>query len=335
MSGRSGVAGCAPRSRTRVRSLRCSAAPSARRARRRDQRVHDFVHSRSSTFPWTTCASRPESWTGEPLIPATMRGPPCHPAERDGDLSRRPCIFEPHDRPPAAAIHRGRAVRPRAHAHRPGRGHRGRGVPQARGLLPPGPRPRSTRRSLDLYERREPVDIVTVAEALERTERPRGGRRPRLPRRGCQPDADRRQRRPLRAHRRAQGGAAEPDRRGRARSPASATRTRPRSRRRSTAPRRSCSRSASGGSRPASRRSRRLLHAAYDRLDYLHAAPGRDQRHPHRLRGPRHADHRAPEDRPRDPRRAARRSARPASRSTSPSTPRSATARASASSASR
>ena len=34
---------------------------------------------------------------------------------------------------------------------------------------------------LELFERREPVDIVTVAEALERRERARGDRRPRLP----------------------------------------------------------------------------------------------------------------------------------------------------------
>ena len=34
---------------------------------------------------------------------------------------------------------------------------------------------------LDLFERREPIDIVTVAEALERDRRPRGDRRPRLP----------------------------------------------------------------------------------------------------------------------------------------------------------
>ena len=41
---------------------------------------------------------------------------------------------------------------------------------KARGLLPAGARRRSTRRSLDLFERREPIDIVTVAEALERTD---------------------------------------------------------------------------------------------------------------------------------------------------------------------
>ena len=38
------------------------------------------------------------------------------------------------------AIRRSRAVRARVDPHRPRRGHRGRRVPQARGLLPPGPR---------------------------------------------------------------------------------------------------------------------------------------------------------------------------------------------------
>ena len=38
---------------------------------------------------------------------------------------------------------------------------------------------------LDLFERREPIDIVTVAEALERDRRPGGDRRARLPRARC------------------------------------------------------------------------------------------------------------------------------------------------------
>ena len=102
---------------------------------------------------------------------------------------------------------------------------------------------------LDLFERREPIDIVTVAEALERAERPRGGRRPRLPRRRC-----RTRRRPPSTRPSTPGsssarrvlrnliGAAGQDRRHRLRGPGRGRR------RRSTAPRRSCSRSASGAS---------------------------------------------------------------------------------------
>ena len=48
---------------------------------------------------------------------------------------------------------------------------------------------------LDLFERREPIDIVTVAEALERTRRARGDRRPRLPLEPVERDAHRRPRR--------------------------------------------------------------------------------------------------------------------------------------------
>ena len=68
---------------------------------------------------------------------------------------------------------------------------------------------------LELFERREPIDIVTVAEALERSERARGDRRPRLPLEPLERDPDRRPRRPVRPDRRAQGGPPEPHRRGR------------------------------------------------------------------------------------------------------------------------
>ena len=65
---------------------------------------------------------------------------------------------------------------------------------------------------LDLYERREPIDIVTVSEVLERDGEPRAGRRRSLSDQPHQPHAHRGQRRLLRPHRRTQGRAAEPHR---------------------------------------------------------------------------------------------------------------------------
>ena len=65
---------------------------------------------------------------------------------------------------------------------------------------------------LDLFERREPIDIVTVAETLERREELEADRRACLSLEPLQRDAHRRPRRPVRADRRAQGGAAKPDR---------------------------------------------------------------------------------------------------------------------------
>ena len=127
---------------------------------------------------------------------------------------------------------------------------------------------------LELFERREPIDIVTVSEALERSERARGRRRPGLPLEPVELHADRRPRRPVRPDRRAQGRPPEPDRRGGADRRASATRTRPRSRRRSTGRRRSSSRSARSGSTSGSRSWIRSSTQAYDRLDYLHAHRG-------------------------------------------------------------
>ena len=111
-----------------------------------------------------------------------------------------------------------------------------------------GPRTSIARRTakiyaamLDLLERREPIDIVTVAEALERSGdlEAIGGRAYLGTLSNETPTAVHAD--AVRPDRRAQGAAPEPDRGGRARSPASGTRIRPRSRRRSTAPRRSCS----------------------------------------------------------------------------------------------
>ena len=68
---------------------------------------------------------------------------------RDGVIARARRDQEPtrrRDRSPAAAEPRGRAVRPRLDPHRPRRDRRGRGVPAAGGLLPPRQRPRSTAR---------------------------------------------------------------------------------------------------------------------------------------------------------------------------------------------
>ena len=109
---------------------------------------------------------------------------------------------------------------------------------------------------LDLFERREPIDIVTVAEALERARSSRrsadGPTCPACPTRRRPPSMPPSTRGSSNARR---SFAASSGRR--AGSPASATRIRPRSRRRSTAPRRSCSRSARSASTPGSARSRR------------------------------------------------------------------------------
>ena len=168
-----------------------------------------------------------------------------------------------------------------------------------RGLLPPGATARSTRRSWTSSSAASRIDIVTVAEALERTGRPRGDRRARLPGELSNPTPTAVHADPVRPDRRAQGGPAEPDRGGRARSPASATRTRPRSRRRSTGRRRSCSPSASGASAAGFSPLKTLLHDAYDRLDYLHAHRGEISGVRTGFTGPRHAHDRPPEERPR------------------------------------
>ena len=155
---------------------------------------------------------------------------------------------------------------------------------------------------LDLFERREPIDLVTVAEALERDgDLEAVGGRAYL---GTlsNADADRCPRDPVRADRRAQGPPPEPDR-GRGQDRRDRLRGPGRDRgghrpRRGGAVRRQ---PASGG---------RGLLAAQDapprRLRPARLpprAPRRDQRHPHRLPGPRHAHDRLPEERPRGPRR--------------------------------
>ena len=110
---------------------------------------------------------------------------------------------------------------------------------------------------LELFERREPIDIVTVAESLERKDELEaiGGRAYLSSLSNETPTAVHVAQYARIVERKAVLrnliGAAGQDRR------ASATRTRRRSRRRSTAPRRSSSRSARSGSTPASARSSR------------------------------------------------------------------------------
>ena len=135
-----------------------------------------------------------------------------------------------------------------ADPHRPRRDHRGRRVPPARGLLPAGPRPHLRARSW-----------TSPSGANRSTSSPsprRWSARGDLEAIGgraylgelSQPDAHRRPRRPVRADRRAQGAAAEPDRRGRPDRRDRLRGSRRRSRRRSTARSRSCSRSARSAS---------------------------------------------------------------------------------------
>ena len=112
-------------------------------------------------------------------------------------------------------------------------------------LLPPGARRRSTRRSSTCTSA---ASRSTSSPSPRRSSVTGTWRRSAAARtwaRLIEPDADGRQRRAVRADRRAQGGAAEPDRRRGQDRRASATTTRPRSRRPSTGRSRSCSRSAS------------------------------------------------------------------------------------------
>ena len=154
---------------------------------------------------------------------------------------------------------------------------------------------------LDLSERREPVDIVTVAEALERAGTLRA-RRPRVPWDAVEPDADSRPRGPVRSDRRAQGRAPKPDRGGRQDR---------RDRLRGPAGGPGGDRPGRGGTvrrQPAPGR-RRLLAPSEPAPRCVRPArlppraPRRDQRHPDRVPGPRLTDHRAPEERPHHPRR--------------------------------
>ncbi len=127
---------------------------------------------------------------------------------------------------------------------------------------------------LELFERREPVDIVTVAEALERDDELEAIGGASYLSTLWQRHAYRRPRRPVRANRRAQGGSAEPDPRRRQDRRQSATRTVRTSRRRSTASEAELfavsQHRIDAGFSPL----RTLLHDAYDRLDYLHAHRG-------------------------------------------------------------
>ena len=208
------------------------------------------------------------------------------------------------DRSPAAPESRSRAVGPRRHPHRPRRRRRGRRVPAARGLLPPGQRPHLRRharpvrasradrhrhrrrgRSSAATSSRRSVDAPTCPASATR-------RRP--------PSTPRSTPGSSSARRSCATSSAPP-----AGSPASATRIRRRSRRPSTAPRRSCSPSARSASTPASVAAqgaapRRLRPAR------LPARPSRrDLRRTHRLHRPRRADDRAPAERPRRRRRPA------------------------------
>ena len=154
---------------------------------------------------------------------------------------------------------------------------------------------------LDLFERREPVDIVTVAEVARAARGPRGDRRPRLPLQPQQPDAHRRPCRPVRPDRRAQGGPAEPHRRRRPdrrigyEDPAEIQEAIDRAESELFAV---SQERVDAGFTPL----KSLLHAAYDRLDYLHAHRGEISRRPDGLRRPRCADDRLPAERPDRPR---------------------------------
>ncbi len=148
---------------------------------------------------------------------------------------------------------------------------------------------------LELYERREPVDIVTVSEVLTRHEA--------LDQVGGsayltitdQPDAHGGQRRPLRPHRRAQGHPAQPDRRGRPDR---------RHRLRGHGGGQHLHRQGGAGTlrrQPEARRGRLHTTQAAAPLGLRPAglpapAQGRDQRRPDGLPGPGHADQRAAEE---------------------------------------
>ena len=217
-------------------------------------------------------------------------------------LTRRPRIIEPNDRPPAARNPSKPSspcsARSSSTATRSSRSPSSSSPRTSTGR----PTPRSTRSILDLFERREPIDIVTVSEALERDEdlEAIGGRAYLGTLSNATPDRGPRD--PVRAHRRAQGGAAEPDRRrgadrrhrlrGSGRGPGG-------DRSRGVGAVRGQPAAGRGGLLAAPRPAPRRLRPA--RLPAR--APRRDQRHPDGLRRPRRADHRAPEERPRDPRR--------------------------------
>ena len=202
-------------------------------------------------------------------------------------------------------------------------------------LLPPGATAGSTRPILDLFERREPIDIVTVAEALERKDELEaiGGRAYLSSLSNETPTAvhvaqyarivERKAvlRNLIGAAGRIAGIGYE--------DPAEVQEAIDRAEAELFAV---SQKRVDAGFSPL----KSLLHDAYDRLDYLHAHRGEISGVRTGFTRPRHAHDRAPEERPGRSSPPGRRSARRASRSTSPSTPRSSEqARASASSASR
>ena len=109
---------------------------------------------------------------------------------------------------------------------------------------------------LALHGQREPIDLVTLGDELRRRDRLDGVGGPAYLTTPDERGPDRRPCRALRADRRAQGGAAQPDRRRRQDRGGRATRRRTTPRSPSTGPSRSCSRSASDARTAGSRRCR-------------------------------------------------------------------------------
>ena len=209
------------------------------------------------------------------------------------------------DRPTAAPEPRSRAIRPRLDPDRPRRDRRDRRVPARRGLLPPGQR-------IHLHGDAGPVRAPRAGRHRHRRRgaRAQGAARPDrravVPGEPVEPDPNGRPRRPVRPDRRAQGRPAQPDRR----------------RRQDRRDRLRGSGRDPGGDRPGRERAvQRQPAPDRDRLQQAQLAPprrlrparlssrppGRDQRSPDRLRGPRRPDHGTPEERPRRPRRPAQR----------------------------
>ena len=226
------------------------------------------------------------------------RAPTAHHRLTSIDRPWSQCVH----RPPATAIHRRRAIGPGRPAHRPRCGHRGRGGAPAGRLLSLGPRRHLRRHPPAVRASRAGGPGHGVGGPGARRGA-RAGRRLVLPHEPHQPDADRGQCRVLRPHRGAQGGAAEPDRRG---GPHRRHRLRRLRRpRRVHRPRRAGAvrgQPEAGGQRLRAAQQPAALGVRPARLPA--PASGRDQRHPHRVRGPGHADHRPPEVGPHHPRRA-------------------------------
>ena len=165
----------------------------------------------------------------------------------------------------ASAQHRGGGVRARRHSARQQRVRPGHRADHRRRTSTARRTARSCGRCIELSERHEPVDLVTLADALRGAQRAAGRRRRRLPRRARRARPDRRQRRPLRPHREGQGdpARADPDRdRDRA---CAATRHRATSRPSSTRPSTRSSRS------PSARRGRRSSACATSCIESMKA----------------------------------------------------------------